>query len=66
KSSSREQIIPRIIHAEYLNNLWSVILKRIKNTPSCYHFSNVTIFLDAKNTKLSRMMDSLPEIYAYW
>lgn len=66
KSSSREQIIPRTIQAEYLGSLWSAILARIENTPGCYHFSNPTIFLDSKNTKLNRMMDSLPEIYAHW
>lgn len=66
KSSSREQIIPRTIHAEHLDSLWSAILRRIENTPGCHHFSNATIFLDAKNTKLSRMMDSPPEIYAHW
>ncbi|KAF4620107.1 hypothetical protein G7Y89_g14718 [Cudoniella acicularis] len=66
KSSSREQIIPRTIQAEYLGSLWSAILARIENTPGCHHFSNATIFLDSKNTKLNRMMDSPPKIYAHW
>jgi hypothetical protein len=66
KSSSREQIIPRTIQAEYLGSLWSAILARVENTPGCHQFSNTTIFLNSKNTKLNRMMDSPPEIYAYW
>lgn len=66
KSSSREQIISRSIEPEYLGNLWSAILRRIEHTPSCHHFSDPIIFLNAKNTKLKRMMDSPPKIYTHW
>jgi hypothetical protein len=66
KSSSRRQIISHTIQPEYLDRLWSAILRRIDSTPGCRRFSQPVIFVNAKNTKLKQMRDSPPQIYTQW
>ncbi|KAH8799181.1 hypothetical protein F5884DRAFT_640457, partial [Xylogone sp. PMI_703] len=66
KSASREQFRYSPLPPWCLEDLWSAVLAKIEEMPEYHKFSGATLFLDAKNTKLMYMTDSLPQAYTIW
>ena len=68
KESAREQLLRHTIQPQYLDALWTLILKVIDENPGFHRFQGATLFTHAKNTKLESMGANigLTEMYDKW
>ncbi|PVH91473.1 hypothetical protein DM02DRAFT_663966, partial [Periconia macrospinosa] len=66
KESAREQLLEYRLQHQYLDQLWTTILERIAEKPGLGRFTNATLFVHAKNTKLAHMTDNLTVAYRRW
>ncbi|KAH7344244.1 hypothetical protein BKA66DRAFT_555043 [Pyrenochaeta sp. MPI-SDFR-AT-0127] len=66
KESAREQLLRYVLQPQHLDLLWSRIRERVADNPGFERFSDATLFMHAKNTKLEYMGSSLPSAYTRW
>ncbi|KAK7178799.1 hypothetical protein PSPO01_15136 [Paraphaeosphaeria sporulosa] len=66
KETSRAQLISNRLQHSSLDRLWTTLLRVIEENPGLARFKGASLFVNAKNTKLDVLAESLPAAYGGW